>query len=167
MKTLFLTAMTVVFLLCLTIGIQAQTTQTKLDQVELMKQFIGTWKTEMGKDTTIITDITSFGTIIEENYKIAAEDKILDSGKQLWGYDKENDKLITAQVSISSPNIYIMTFWWTSRSTFEGVLFQNTSKPENASLRWKIEFKSPDLFVMTTMQNNNVVSAYTSTRMGK
>ena len=165
-RHILITAIAVFMLLC-SDWIHAQPTQTKLNQVELMKQFIGTWKTEMGKDTTIITDITSFGTIIEENYKIEAKDKILDSGKQLWGYDKENDKLITAQVSISSPNIYIMTFWWTSRSTFEGVLFQNISKPENASLKWKIEFKSPDLWVMTTIQNNKVVSTLTFTREKK
>jgi hypothetical protein len=167
MKSFFLTTLIFVFLLLCSIGIHAQTTQTKLNQVELMKQFIGTWKTEIGKDTTIINEITSFGTIIEENYKIVAKAKILDSGKQLWGYDKESDKLITAQVSISSPNIYIMAFWWTSKDIFEGVLFQEISNPENATLKWKIEFKSPDLFTMTTMQNNKVIAVQTYTREKK
>ena len=31
--------------------ILAQTTETKLDQVELMKQFIGTWEAEIGDNT--------------------------------------------------------------------------------------------------------------------
>ena len=35
MKTFFLTTVTVVFLLCFTIGIQAQTNQTKLNPVNL------------------------------------------------------------------------------------------------------------------------------------
>jgi hypothetical protein len=99
MKTLFLTAMTVVFLLCLTIGVQAQTTQTKLDQVELMKQFLGTWKYELAKDTTIISEFTPFGTAIEDNYQIVTKGKILDSGNELLGYDKNSDRIITARLS--------------------------------------------------------------------
>ena len=37
-------------------GIEAQTPQTKLNQVELMKQFVGTWKNDVGKDTIDIWD---------------------------------------------------------------------------------------------------------------
>ena len=43
MKTVCLTTM-ITALLFLTFGIQAQTTDTKLDQMQLMKQFIGSWK---------------------------------------------------------------------------------------------------------------------------
>jgi len=164
MKTICLTTMIALFLLGVTTGIQAQTTQTKLNQVELMKQFLGIWKCEVAKDTTIVIDITPFGTIIEENFKIVSKDKILDSGKHLWGYDKENDKLITAHVSISSPNIYIMAFWWTSKNTIEGVPFQDISNPDKAALKWKIEFRSPDLYLLTTIQNNKVVATFTYTR---
>jgi Ca2+/H+ antiporter len=34
--------------------IQAQTSQTNLNQTELMKQLIGSWKLDMGGDTTIL-----------------------------------------------------------------------------------------------------------------
>jgi hypothetical protein len=43
MKKICFTTTIVIFLLLCTNGIQAQTTQTKLNQVELMKHFIGTW----------------------------------------------------------------------------------------------------------------------------
>jgi hypothetical protein len=162
-KKLLLTAIAALLLFCVN-GLLAQNTQTKLNQIELMKQFIGSWKCDIAKDTAIITDITPFGTIVEENYQIVTKGKILDSGKQLWGYDKESDKLITAQVSISSPNIYIMAFWWISKNIFEGVLFQDISNSENATLKWKIEFKSTDLFSMTTIQNNKVVASHAYTR---
>jgi len=65
---------------------------------------------------------------------------------------------------VSSPNIYIMAFWWTSKDILEGVLFQDISNPQNATLKWKIEFKSPDLFAMTTIQNNKVVASCTYAR---
>jgi hypothetical protein len=48
MKPVCLTPMIAVFLLGGTTGIQAQTTQKTLNQVELMKQFIGTWQRDVG-----------------------------------------------------------------------------------------------------------------------
>lgn len=51
MKTFCLTTMIAVFLFFCSNGMLAQTTQTKLNQVELMKQFLGTWKCEIAKDT--------------------------------------------------------------------------------------------------------------------
>ncbi len=44
MKKICLTITIAVFLLICSSGIQAQTTQTKLNQVELAKQFLGTWQ---------------------------------------------------------------------------------------------------------------------------
>ena len=54
MKALSLTIMIAIFLLLCTNGILAQTTQTKLDQVELYKQFLGTWQRNVknAEDTT-------------------------------------------------------------------------------------------------------------------
>jgi hypothetical protein len=167
MKTLLFTTMTVVFLLCFTIGIQAQTTQTKLDQVELMKQFLGTWKGEMGKDTTAILEYTIFGTAVEANFKIITKEKIINSGKELYGYDKNNDKIIEAQLWESSPDLIIHGLWFTSKNIVEVVQSQDISNPDNATLKWKIEFKSPDLWVMTTTQNSEVVSTLIFTREKK
>ena len=76
MKTSCLSSIVAVFLLLYTNGIQAQTTQTKLNQVELLKQFLGTWKYELSKDTTIISEFTPFGTAIEDNYQIVTEGKM-------------------------------------------------------------------------------------------
>jgi hypothetical protein len=144
--------------------IQAQTTQPKLDQLELLKQFFGTWKYELAKDTTIISEFTPFGTAIEDNYQIVTKGKILDSGNELLGYDKNSDRIITARLSKSSPNIEITSWCWTSKNIFEGVMFQDISNPPNATLIMKIEFKSPDLFVLRFTQNNKVVATSTYTR---
>ena len=38
---------------CFYTNLQAQSSQSELDQVELMKQFIGTWEAEWGEDTVI------------------------------------------------------------------------------------------------------------------
>ena len=158
--------MIVVFMLLCSNGIQAQTTQTKLNQVELEKQFIGNWKCELGKDTTMYAEITSFG-LIEGNFKIVTNDKILNSAKGLWGYDKKTDINIQASLWKSSPDIDIIGWWFTSNNTKEGVPIKDISNPENATLKYKIELKSPDLWVMTTIQNSKVIASYTYTRERK
>jgi len=44
--------------LCLCVNLHAQSSETDLDQVELMKQFIGKWVAEAGKDSTWLWEIT-------------------------------------------------------------------------------------------------------------
>jgi hypothetical protein len=167
MKISLLTTLLVAFLLLFTNGIQAQTTQTRLNQVELLKQFLGTWKSEIAKDTIIIGYYTPFGNAVESNLQIVTKGKILDSWKRFCGYDKKNDKLIIAKLMKSSPVIEISEFWFTSKNTGEGVVIQDISHPENTTIKWKIEFKSPDLFVQTAIQNNKIVAVRTFTREKK
>ena len=76
MKTFILTAMIAVFLLFYTNELQAQSTQTQLNQLELIKQFIGNWTCEMGKDTTVFCEYKLFGTGIEDYYKAITKGKI-------------------------------------------------------------------------------------------
>ena len=47
MKKICLTTAIAVFLLFCSNGIQAQTTQTTLNQIELMKQSVGTWQKDV------------------------------------------------------------------------------------------------------------------------
>jgi len=90
MKIFCLTISIAVFLLVLLNGLQAQTTQTKLNQIELMKQFIGSWKIDLGKDTTGFWECKPFGTGLEGYLKNVTKGKILMEVKQLVGYDKKN-----------------------------------------------------------------------------
>jgi hypothetical protein len=46
------------FILCLSVSSHAQSSENELDQVELMKQFIGKWAAEAGKDSTWLWEIT-------------------------------------------------------------------------------------------------------------
>jgi hypothetical protein len=68
MKKSFLILVIAGFLIIGFAEIQAQTTQTKLNQVELLKQFIGSWKFDWGKDTTGLFEIKPFGTGLECYY---------------------------------------------------------------------------------------------------
>jgi hypothetical protein len=107
MKISLLTTLLASLLLC-TNGIQAQTTQTKLNQVELMKQFIGTWKSETN-DTTYIIEDKHYGDGHEVYMKNETKGKIIWEQKSLIGYDKKNDMLIEAMIEHNSPNITLFS----------------------------------------------------------
>jgi hypothetical protein len=140
-----------------------------LNQVELMKQFIGNWKSEFAKDTNAITEITSFGNggALENYWNVSAKGKIYYEGRYLWGYDKKSDKYILTQISKKSPNIYLNVFWFTSKNTCEGMSFEYISNPEQVTSKTIYEFKSPDLLIGTEIKNNKPIKTNTWTRLKK
>jgi hypothetical protein len=151
-------------LLLFPIGVTAQTTDTKLDQVELLKQFVGTWKYEVGKDTIVIQTVTFFGKAIEDNIITVTNGKILSSSKEVWGYDKKTDKYIAASIRKSSTEIALYAAWFTSNSLLKIVRYQDISDPEKASYRVEWNLKTPDLTERTVYRNNQVTNVSTYTR---
>jgi hypothetical protein len=167
MKTLCVTIMIVAFLLLCSNGMHAQTTPTKLNQVELIKQFKGNWKCEVGKDTTGVMEVKSFGEGLELYWKTETKAKILTEVKAIMGYDKTNDKIIESQIMRSSPNIILTVFWFTSPSKCEEVLLEAISNPEQSISKWTYEFKSPDTLVNTYFENKKMTWSYTFHREKK
>jgi hypothetical protein len=161
MKTHYFILTAIVLLLLCTNVAQTQNPQAKPDQVELMKQLIGSWKADLGKDTVLYWDAKPFGTRLECYYKTVTKEKILMEGKQLFGYDKKIDKLIESGIMNSNPEIMSWANWFLSPNKFEGVLLQDISNPENATLKWTFELTSPDLMVWTNIVNNKTSGTYT------
>jgi hypothetical protein len=145
---------------------QAQTTQTKLNQIELGKQFLGTWKGELAKDTFNIWEQKLFGTGMEATIKIVTKGKIITEGKAIMGYDKKNDKLIEADL-LEGSDIMVYAFWFTSKNTCIQIPYEYISNPEKAPSKTTFEFKSPDLYIETYTQNNKVVAVYENFREKK
>jgi len=164
MKTVCLTTMITV-LLFFTYGLQAQTTDTKLDQMQLMKQFIGSWKYESPDGSSMIFENIPFGDAMVGNTKFISQDTIFDQNKYLWGYDKKNDKIILAEIFNDTPVMEIDVIWFTSKNIVEAVLQKDISNPENAST--KFEFKSQDAFILPVSQNSNIVAELTWNRQKK
>jgi len=69
-----------------------------LNQVELMKQMVGTWKLESVKDTTIYFDFKPYGTGLEGTLKWMNKGKMVTEAKQLWGYDSKIDKFTISMI---------------------------------------------------------------------
>jgi hypothetical protein len=164
MKKICLTISIAVFLLVLLNGLQAQTNQTNLNQTELIKQFIGSWKGEIAKDTTEFWDAKPYGTGLECNFKLVTKEKIIMEGKDFFGYDKKADKFIMA-IIIKSMDIGLYATWFLSKSKYIIILHGDISNPEKASSKWEGEFKSPDMFIENTIVNNKIVKTVTYTRV--
>lgn len=161
MRALKLTTIVAVLLLLGTFKIQAQNPQTKLDQVELMKQLLGNWKGELAKDTIMIMNWTSFGKAIEDDYKVVTKDKILYSRKAIYGYDKKNDKIVVAAITDNSPNIDLMVIWFSSKDTANLVAYQYLANPEKSNFKMQCIFIQSDSFKRIVISNNKVVSVST------
>jgi hypothetical protein len=165
MRKIYLSAIISVSLLSWSDRLQAQTTLTKLNQVELMKQFISSWKGEVGKDTTALWEIKSNGTALECNFKFVTKDKMIMEGKQLWEYDKKADKFILSSMNGMDPGS--SAFWFTSKTKSIIIPSGNISNPEKAPFILETEFKSPDIFIQKTKVNNKILKTVTYNRVKK
>ncbi|MBK7103718.1 MAG: hypothetical protein IPH62_00325 [Ignavibacteriae bacterium] len=122
---------------------KAQSMNEKLDQVELMKQFIGTWKCEFDDETIFISENEKFGNGLLCNSKVIKNGKILDRVIQLYGYDKKADKFTIAELKESLTNMELCQAWFTSENKGEIII----TNPENSPLKFRFEFKTPDMIV--------------------
>jgi len=75
MKKLCLSTAIAVFLLIFFNGVQAQTPQTKLDQLKLMQDGIGTWQHVISKDSVEISENQQFGNAFVENVFLVVNGK--------------------------------------------------------------------------------------------
>ena len=168
MKKFYSVTLIAVFILFSVNRIQAQTTQTTqsgFDQLELMKQFLGTWKSESAKDTVSTAEFKSTGNGgMEFNVKIATQGRIFFEMKQLWGYDKKTDKFIVAGLIKDNPNITLESTWFSSKNLCEQIPFEFVTNPKLATSKVTLEFKSPDLVIRNQIVNNKLVITETYNR---
>jgi hypothetical protein len=139
-------------------------TSKELNQVELIKQFLGSWKWEVSKDTTSIFDFKPYGTGIEANFKYITKGKIIMEGKQLWGYDNRVDKYILSFIT-KGMDAEAYAVWFTTKNKYEWIPYGDISNPEGASIKFEGQFKSPDLFLETYFQNKKEVATWTFSRI--
>ncbi len=166
MKKIYSFAIIAVFFLFCFNRIQAQTTQSGLNQVELMKQFIGTWKNETNKDTVYTAEFKPYGKGgLEFSLRSVTQGKVWLEMKQLWGYDKKSDKVVVAGLMKDSPDIMLQAVWFTAKNRCEQVPLEFVSNPEKASFIVVFELKSPDLVVREEIVDNKSLGTETYIRV--
>ena len=161
MNTIRRSLIAAIFQLIIIAGIQAQDVQSKLNQIELMKQFIGTWKCELGRDTFLITETKPFGTGMISKSQIFTKTNVIDSVIQVFGFDKKADKFIMAELIKSSQAIEICSTWFTSNKAGE-ILIIN---PDKAPLKFRFKFKTPSYLVQTATYGDKIVKVVTGVKL--
>jgi hypothetical protein len=134
-------------------------TSKELDQVELFKQMLGTWKAEIARDTFYIAQYKPFGNGVEGNIKIVTGGNKIMEGKVLLGYDKKNNKFVETDL-VEGSDIMLYGIWFTSKSTLTEVPWEDILNPEKTPVIWKYEIKSPDEFVWNNIENNKTTFSY-------
>jgi hypothetical protein len=146
--------------------IQAQSTQPKLNQLELLQQFNGSWKCDIGKDTIAYWDAIPYGTGFDITYKFITKGKIFMEGRQLRGYVKKIDKCLMADIT-KGEGIDITAFWFTSKNKGVNIPYDYISNPDKAIWKAEWEYKTPDLYLETPIINNKPGKTATWTRIKK
>jgi len=128
-------------------------TSKELKQVELFKQFLGSWKCDWAKDTTAFYEGKPYGTGLDCYFKFITKGKVVIEGRQLRGYDTNTDKFIISTM-LKGTDINVDVTWWISKAKWEEIPYSDISNPENASWKEEGEFKSPDMMIETNLVNN-------------
>jgi hypothetical protein len=141
MKRFWLTAAIALFVLDCTIGQQAQTNVSELDQLKLMGKFLGNWQLDADKDTLVVNDFKQYGkAFVETYYQIIDGEKTLLS---IWSYSfspKEGNFKFFGLNSRGGYSTWIASF--TSENTWTQYRVQNFS-PEKVLSKAEIAFKDP------------------------
>ena len=166
MKREYAFSLELIFILLCINGIHAQTNQPDLNQMELLKQFTGTWKNESIKDTLFTAEFKPYGNnCLEFTLISVTQGKVWLEMKQLWGYDKKSNKVVIAGIMKDSPNFMLQAAWFTAKNRFEQVPYEFASNPDKAGFIVVFDLKSPDQVIRTEIVNGKSLVAETYTRV--
>jgi hypothetical protein len=156
MKKLSFVTMVFVIFLFVSNGIQGQTTQTKLNQVELAKQFLGTWQANMGKDTLEMWEGKPYGKALVVSTYMVIKGVRSDSYLCSFGYDSRDDKLKGYNLF---PNAIFMT-WIGTFTTDKIIKIDGLDCFNPGIILWKseFEFKSPEEVIIRNFTPEGIKS---------
>jgi len=145
MKTFCFSTMIVVFLLLCSNGIKAQTTQTKLDQVELMKQLLGNWQANVGIDTILLFEYKQFGQAYLANaYHIIKGQKTL-SWINNFGFDVKEGKFKIYSLFLNGSYQTFISSFITEKEISSDIV--QDFVPETANAKVQIVFVSSNQYI--------------------
>jgi hypothetical protein len=147
MKKICLAMTIAVFILISINEIQAQTTQTKLNQAELIQQFLGTWNCDINKDTVEVWECKPYGKIHTTTVSQIIKGKKSDLYLNNAGFDKRDGKF---KGLILYPNGDYFT--WIGLFTTDKKLsvdIVDNLNPEKVLAKYEFEFKTPTNRTMT------------------
>ena len=133
-------------------------TSNQLNQVEYIHQLIGSWKIELGKDTTVYSDFTPYGTGLDANMKFVSKGKTFMERRINWAYDKTLNRFIGLDQTKGGDVVSLAAAQWISLKKYILVDYKDISNPEEASARTEGILKSHELLEITYYVNNKPIN---------
>jgi hypothetical protein len=153
MKT-FIKTTIVLFILLIPNGIQAQTTKTKLNQMQLYKQFVGTWQANIGADSIEVREYREYGlAFVIDVYHVIKGQKIPKYINNV-SFDSNEGKF---KGFLLYPNGGYFTWigLFTKNNLFSGDIVFNFN-PEAAWSKFHADFINPTEFTCTNFNQEGV-----------
>lgn len=163
MKRLSLITMIMLVLTIAETILLAQSDEMRLDQAELLKQKLGSWKCELGGDTILYTDLMPCLDGFESNIRYSIHGKVLKSGKELYGYDKISNKILLTCLT-EGAGCELHEMWFTTRNNFYIIPHDPVDSHKKS---WRIigHIITSDRHTLTTIVDRRPIKKLTFTRL--
>jgi len=136
---------------CISQNLFSQSAENELDQVELMKQFIGKWAAEVGKDSTWLWEITPSNNGYVHAFYLKVKGKTVETMPGIIGFGSEykttnmfilyQDGFISRDIGgFVSDNKYIAErFYPQDNKAVLGTWESTLLTPDKFTATWKVE----------------------------
>jgi hypothetical protein len=142
MKKFCLTAVIAALFLFISNGMQAQTTQMKLDQLKLMEQFLGTWQLNEGKDTFLVAEIEQYGkAFVEHAYLNINGKESQQMGMFSYSFSSKEGKFKVFEL-MANGSYLTMLASFTTEKKFCADIVQDFN-PEKVLMKMEFVFETP------------------------
>ena len=154
MKKFCLTTAIAVLLLILSNGLQVQTTQTPLDQLKLMEQFLGTWQQDVDKDTVYVWEFHKSGKAIFANTYNVIKNQKKPPTIVCYGFDSKLNKF-KGYTLMANGGYATWIASFTSQRVFHVDAVQDFN-PEIIFQKVDCVFENPNQWTMTSFNKDGV-----------
>jgi hypothetical protein len=132
----------------------AQTAKSNLDPVKLQQQFLGTWQSNVGKDTVEVWEIQQYGKSIIDNVSLVIKGKKSPSYIGNISIDSKEGNVKGFNLNASGDYVTWIGLWTTEKMfSIDGV--QNFN-PETVWGKMEVLFESPAKFTVTNFNKDGV-----------
>ena len=133
------------FIIGLSFNLSAQSNEEELDQLELLKQFEGTWKAETGEDSAVVITYEPIGNGFLLTQENMANGDIYLRAKAIMGVSNDKKTIIVSSVTQDGEVAFNYgKFVSDKKSVFEFYV-ENVRHPFNIQ---EFDFQSPDAFTV-------------------
>jgi hypothetical protein len=130
---------------CLSLKLHSQSAEEELDQVELLKQFIGTWEAETGKDSVSVLLFTPINNGLHVLQEDKANGETYVTYRGVFGLSDDKQMILAAALAPDGTMIIDYGKFETKNKYKNDRYFGNTSHVSQM-LEW--EFLTPGSFVI-------------------